>query len=380
MRARLLSALIALFLATRGLTLMVPGAAAHPATPAGLPKCSAGVSEGVAMPATPIASPGTDAGKPVTGDSRVLQTVADIPLPGDTSRFDYQSFDPITGRLYLAHMDAGQLLVFDTNSRQVIATVNDLPTVTGVLVVPELHRVFAAVAGNHQVAIIDTQTLAVIARLGKIGFPDGIAYAPQTGRVFVSDESGGGELVIDAMTNRIAATIDIGGDAGNTQYDAGSGCILVAVQSRNAIVVIDPTAAKVLESIDLDTGCKGPHGVLIDPANRLAFVACEDNALLLTLDLKTMRITAKIAVGEGPDVLAVDPGWRRLYVASESGGVSVFAERMDEGSLSLQPLGQITVPNAHSVAVDPRTHLVYLPLADIGGKPVLRIMESPREL
>ena len=33
-------------------------------------------------------------------------------------------------------------------------------------------------------------------------------------------------------------------------------------------------------------------------------------------------------------------------------------------------------PNAHSVAVDPATHRVYFPLADVGGRPVLRVMDA----
>jgi hypothetical protein len=38
-----------------------------------------------------------------------LKTVADIPLPGGATRFDYQSLDPATGRLYLSHMGGGCL-------------------------------------------------------------------------------------------------------------------------------------------------------------------------------------------------------------------------------------------------------------------------------
>ena len=37
-------------------------------------------------------------------------------------------------------------------------------TVTGVLAVPELHRVFASVAGHHEVAVVDTESLKVLAR------------------------------------------------------------------------------------------------------------------------------------------------------------------------------------------------------------------------
>ena len=69
--------------------------------------------------------------------------------------------------------------------------------------------------------------------------------------------------------------------------------------------------------------------------------------------------------------LAWDPAWRRLYVASESGVVSVFAVQR----AVLQRLEELRIPHAHSVAVDPRTHRVYLPLENLGGHPVLRILQ-----
>jgi hypothetical protein len=33
------------------------------------------------------------------------------------------------------------------------------------------------------------------------------------------------------------------------------------------------------------------------------------------------------------------------------------------------------MPHAHTVAVDPKTHLVYFPLENIDGHPILRIMQ-----
>jgi len=232
----------AVLLAIIGLVLTYLPGTAQPATPSssiGLPTCA------TTAPATP-ASPSAGSGPPATWKSAILELVADIPLPGDASRFDYQSFDPTTGRLYIAHMGAGQLVVFDTSTRTVVGTVDDLPTVTGVLAVPEVGRVYAAVAGDHEVAVIDSSTLAVVARLGPIGFPDGLAFAPESGEVFISDESGGGELVIDAATDTVVTTIDLDGEAGNTHYDAGSGCIVVAVQSHNQLVAINPTSHQVV--------------------------------------------------------------------------------------------------------------------------------------
>src|SRR5207249_6495339 len=50
-----------------------------------------------------------------------LRVVADVPLPGSASRFDYQSLAPASGRLFISHMGAGQLVVFDLRAGRVIA-------------------------------------------------------------------------------------------------------------------------------------------------------------------------------------------------------------------------------------------------------------------
>jgi hypothetical protein len=70
-------------------------------------------------------------------------TTADYPLGGDTSCFDYQSFDPTTNRLFIAHLGAGAVVVFDTQSHNVIGTMGGLPGVHGVISVPETGTVYA---------------------------------------------------------------------------------------------------------------------------------------------------------------------------------------------------------------------------------------------
>jgi DNA-binding beta-propeller fold protein YncE len=304
-----------------------------------------------------------------TGAGPVLMMVADVPLPGEPGRFDYQSFDPVSGRLYIAHMGVGALIAFDTRRRQVVAKAGGLPKATGVLAVPNLGRVYVSAAGSHQVAILDDSTLGRVAAVEEITFPDGLAFAPKVRKVFVSDEFGRREIVIDASTNRIRATIPLEGEVGNTQYDSAGRQILVAVQTRNELVAIDPESERITGRYRLP-GAAHPHGVLIDAPRRLAFIANEGNGKLLVVDLRTMRVTSEYRVGKEPDVLAFDPGMRRLYVASESGVVTVLSELDDR----LEVLGTYTAPGAHSVAVNPVTHEVYLPLANIGGRPVLRIL------
>ncbi len=303
--------------------------------------------------------------------SPVLRLVADVPLPGPALRFDYMSFDTGKDRLYISHMGAGKIVVFDVKNRKVVTTIAGMPGVTGVLAVPSLRRVYASVTRLHHVAVIDDATFQVTARLGPIGFPDGLAYAPDQGKIYVSDEAGGGELVIDGRAERVLHTIPLDGEAGNTLFDPGSRCIMVAVQTRNQLYVIDPANERILGRFDL-AGAARPHGLALDAVRRRAFVANESDGRLLTVDLKSMRVTDTEQVGDAPDVLAFDPGWSRLYVAAETGVVSVFTE----STSGLIHDGDVAIPHAHAVAVDPRTHLVYLPLQDVDGRPVLRIMAS----
>jgi len=299
-----------------------------------------------------------------------LRLVADVPLPGPAVRFDYQSLDVEGGRLYISHMNADQLVVFDTRARKVVANLDGFPRVRGVWAVPELKRVYASARGSHEVVAVDTETLATIARIGPIADPDGLAFAPKVGRIFVSDERSRADAVIDVRTNRLLPSVPLGGEAGNTVYDPGSQRILVAVAEPAQLAAIDPAAAKVVDRFPLP-GLEGAHGIALDIAHRLAFVAGEDNHTLAVFDLDAHTVLATHRVGDVPDVLAFDAGLGRLYVAAESGTVSVFQER----GKTLQSLGEIAFPHAHSVAVDPTTHLVYLPLQDVGGRSVLRIME-----
>jgi len=87
-----------------------------------------------------------------------------------------------------------------------------------------------------------------------------------------------------------------------------------------------------------------------------------------------MQVLATEPVGKDPDVLAFDPGLKLLYVAAESGHVTVFREN----GKALVTDATLSMPHAHTVCVDPETHLVYFPLQDIDGHPVLRIM-APSE-
>jgi DNA-binding beta-propeller fold protein YncE len=305
-----------------------------------------------------------------SGGPRLLKIV-DVQLPGQPTRFDYQSLDAQARRLYFSHMGDGELLVLNTETREIVARLPGFPRTTGVLAVPELQKVFVSVPGHHEVAIVDTRTLKVLSRIPDGEFPDGLAFAPEVHRIFVSDERGGKETVIDGRTDTRVGSIDLGGEIGNTQYDSTSRLIFANVQSTGELVAIDPRSNRIAGRHALKGG-KGPHGLLIDAPKRLAFAACEEDSRLLVVDMETFEVKQVLPTGEGPDVLALDAVLERLYVASESGIVSIFQLH----GRALEKLQDLSVaPNAHTISVDPATHEVYLPLKSVEGRPVLRIMK-----
>jgi YVTN family beta-propeller protein len=300
-----------------------------------------------------------------------LERVADVPLGGRPTRLDYASFDADRHLMFIAHLGDGAVIVFDTRAARVIARIADTASVHGVLAIPELSRVYASATGSNEIVAIDETTLKITARMPGGSYPDGMAYAPDAHKLYVSDETGETETVIDVRSNTPTATIPLGGEVGNTQYDPVSRHIFVNVQSRRQLLEIDPVSDRVIARIDLP-GARGNHGLLIEPQQRLAFIACEGNDKLLVLDMRTMRVTSSFDVGQDPDVLAFDAQLHLLYVAGEAGVVLMF--KSDAGNVSKIGDGRIG-PDAHVVAVDSSTHRAYFPLKDVQGRTTLRIVE-----
>lgn len=309
-----------------------------------------------------------------------LQPFADFLLPGSAGRFDYAAFDPRTGDLWLNQMGADRILVFDPKTRGLAAVVHDLSTPTGITLAPERRLAFvsqagdllARIAGRGRIAAVNLDSHRIVAQLPAGHFPDGSAWVPALVRLFVSDELGGTETVIGGDPLRALKTIPLGGEAGMSAYDPVSRRVLVNVQTKNQIVAIDPRSLRVAARTALPPTCQHNHGLLVDAADRLAFVACDGNARLLVLSLPELAAAQPpLELGKDPDVLALDVHSHRLIVAAESGVAAIFVVARGR----VRPLWRGFVgPDAHVVAVDPQSSLLYFPLAVLHGKPVLRVM------
>jgi DNA-binding beta-propeller fold protein YncE len=297
-----------------------------------------------------------------------LRTVHELALPGDNSRFDYASLDAQRGLLFVAHLGASEVIEIDVRANKVVRTIPNLSDVHGVLVVPALRRVYATATGANQVVALNEDTGEVINHAPTGNYPDGIAYDPRRNAIWTTNETGGTETVVDADNATVRGSVNLGGEVGNVVYDSTADLMLVDVQGRNDLAIIDPASLVVTKRVSLP-GCDHDHGLALDTAARLAFVACDGNATLLTVDMNTWQVTGTNLVGADPDVLAYDTSAHRLYVACESGTVSILDLR--DGRLTVAGSDHLA-DGAHVVAVDSGTHRSYYPVpAGSDGRPAL---------
>ena len=301
-------------------------------------------------------------------DQLPLRQVSETGLTGGPVRFDYAALDVGRGRLFIAHMGASELIDVDVHAHAVVRTLPDLSDVHGVIVVPDQHRVYATATGSNQLVAIDEDSGGVRFRAPTDTYPDGLAYDPIRRAVWTTNESAGTETVIDAAIGAVRATVQLGGEVGNVLYNPVTDRMVVAVQGRNDLAVIDPVSFTVEKRIPTP-GCDKPHGQALDVTDQVMFVGCEANATMVTVDLANQAVIDRHEVGETPDVLVCDPGANRVYVASESGWISVFGD--DHGHLTVRGSAHLA-DGAHSLALDPTTHHSYIPVPrGPDGSPVL---------
>lgn len=312
-------------------------------------------------------------GSAATGGAHLpLVLVSDAKLPGGATRFDYQDVDGALGRLVVTHMNDGCVLFLDLKDGSVLRELRGIPVARGVVVAPEVGLTFVT-SSPSSLVILDSASMSEKSRARTGSGPDGVGWDPVDRIVGVSDQGDGAISLISDSGSGARRQVKLGTETGNSVFDRGRGWFwITVVKGPDQLVAVDPVAARVKRTIDLPADCRGAHGLRLHPDGKTAFVACEVSNGLYRVDLDTAGVTGPAPTGTTPDVMNLDPGLGWLYVASESGVLTVF----DVNAPGVSLVGQDHPgPSAHSVAVDPATHRVFFPLMAGGdGTPVLRIM------
>jgi DNA-binding beta-propeller fold protein YncE len=236
---------------------------------------------------------------------------------------------------------------------------------------PGLKKAYTSDWHENKIGVVDLKTMKVIARLATEDKPDGSTYASDFKKLYVSDERGKAEAVVDVTKDHIIRTLHFDSENGMPQYDPVAKLVYLNLQNKNVFVVIDPKTDEVKGRYPVDP-CKGNHGMALDIRNRRAFLACEDNDLMAVFDLDQHRVITTFPIADGGDVIKFDPGLGRVYVACYSGAISIFKEINPNHFEKVEDFP--TEKRVHSMAVDERTHRLYVPEEETGGKPAARMV------
>jgi len=323
----------------------------------------------LARPA-PTAPRVAEAAQPRGGHT--LKLVAAIDLPGPPGRrFDYLAISDDDRYLFSAHLAAGLLYVIDLRTHAVVKTIPDLPGIEGVAYVPELKKVYTANWWENKIGVIDIRQMKVVRKLLTENKPDGIAYAAPFQKAYVSNERAKAESVIDIREDRIIKVLHFDSETGVPQYDPVALKVYVNLQDQHVLAVIDPATDTVVARYPV-SGCRGNHGLALDPKHHRAFLSCEGNDVLTVFDLDTRQPITHLPMAKGADVVQFDPGLGRIYVACSSGAISVFQEDDPDHFRKLEDFP--VEKKVHSLAVDVRTHRIYAPEERERGQPVARMI------
>lgn len=292
---------------------------------------------------------------------------------GGEGGWDYAETDPVARRLYVTHEN--NVVVIDMDTLKVVGHVPDCPGMGGVALAPELNRGFTANGDDDTVTVFALDTLKFVARWKATGKrPNQILYEPATKRVFTFNSTGRNATAFDALTGDVLGTIPLDG---RTEFPVadGKGMIYDSLQDKATVVAIDARTLKVTATYSLAPH-KDPSGTTMDRVTRRLFVACRSQSFLV-LDADSGKILKTFPIGARNDAAKFDPGTKLAFASQGDGTLAILRE--DSASEFTQMETVATEFGARTMAVDEKTHRLFLPSADFAPTaPATKETPNPR--
>jgi len=280
---------------------------------------------------------------------------------GAPGAWDYATFDPAGGRLYLGHRD--RITVIDTAGRKQVGEVGPLNEAHGAAIDAAIGRGFATSGGDGLLKEFDLSDLKIVKEIPVGADADGVIFDPGTGAVLVTVGDGKKLAIVDAKSATVTQQVDLPGAPEFLAPD-GHGKVFVNIASTGQLARVDIASGKVEQVWPLE-GCMRPHGLAYDHRTRRLFAGCA-NAKLLAIDPDSGRVLASLPAGPSNDAIMVDERRGRVFCPNGDGTLTVAAEGPHDHYSVLRTIP--TFLGARSGAIDPRTGDLFLTYGAIAIK------------
>jgi YVTN family beta-propeller protein len=290
------------------------------------------------------------------------ELVTEIPIGGEGG-WDILTIDSATSRLYLSH--ATKVVVVDLITNTIDGEIADTPGVHAFVAVPEVQRGFSSNGKESKSSVVDLTTLKTTSKIDTDANPDAIVYEPRHGEVYVFNHTGNSVTVINAKTATVSATIPLGGNPEFAAVDENAGRVYCNIEDKSEVAVIDANKHEVVAHWSLAPG-EGPSGIALDAPRHRLFSGCH-NKMMVMLDTESGKVVDTVPIGAGVDGCAFDEA-RQLAFASCGDGTTTIAREVAPGKLTVIQILK-TERGARTMALEPKTHRIYLPSAKFEPAP-----------
>ncbi|HWR37391.1 MAG TPA: YncE family protein [Clostridia bacterium] len=276
---------------------------------------------------------------------------------GGEGGWDYLTLDPAGNRLFIAHSNNIEAIDLGAGKK-----VGEIPAsgAHGVALVPEKHLGFSTNGRAGTVTVFDSLTLKPQAEI-KVGEnPDAIIYDPNSKHIIVMNGRSKDLMAIDPATLKVIATVPLGGKLEFAAADAGR--VYINVEDTGEIASVDTKTWKAAQRWKL-TGCDEPSGLALDPTLGHLFAVC-GNKQMVVVDVKSRKQIAALPIGDGTDAAAFDPVLKLAFASNGEGTLTIVRQTQDG---KYEVAGNVpTARGARTMALDPKSHKIYLATADFG--------------
>lgn len=273
---------------------------------------------------------------------------------GGEGGWDYLSIDEAGRRLYVSH--GTKVVVVDIDKGAVAGEIADTPGVHGFAIAPELGLGFSSNGKENKASIVDLKTLKTTSKVDTGEGPDAILYEPGQQEVYTFNGGGQSSTVFEAKTGKVVATVALPGRPEFAAADPKAGRVYCNIEDKNEIVAIDTKTHQVTDTWPIAPG-ESASGMTIDVANHRLFIGCH-NQMMLMLDSASGKVIANVPIGKGVDANSFDPGTLMAFSSCGDGTVTIAHEETPDKLTPAQSL--TTEPRARTMALDPKTHNIYL--------------------
>lgn len=281
---------------------------------------------------------------------------------GGEGGWDCLTVDSKARRVYISR--GTHVMVVDADTSAVIGDIPNTNGVHAIVVVTELGKGFTSNGRDNSVTVFDLKTLKPVATVPVGKNPDLIIYDPVSKRVFTFNGASHDTTAIDSKTNAVVGTVSLGGKPEVAVSDE-KGHVYVNIEDKSEIVQFDPLKLTVINRWSIAPG-EEPSGLAIDRKHRRLFSVC-GNKMMAIVNADNGKVITTLAIGAGPDGAEFDPETRLAFSSNGDGTLTVVHEDALDKFTVVENVP--TQARARTMAIDYKTHQLYLVSAEFGPVP-----------